>query len=306
MDSYLAHAANVLGIIPYLDNPNIREIRITSQGHCFVIDSTIGKRTMPDVCLDHLDSFLSLIAAHHGCEWSHLSPRLSTGSPSLGFRIQAARSPVSPGPNMVLRKHPSQVFTLDDFVTDGILSPSQKDTLTSALDSRQTIVVAGDKGSGKTSLVNASLDYLTHSGHRFVIVGDTPELISSAPDTDSYYAVPSQEITLRHLCADMLRESPDWVIVEEVRGGEVLDVLRACQTGSPGMFTIHSKSALGTLAMIEQRIQEVSQTPQQELIADAVDYIVHMCHHKKLFRVTEIRAVDGWTPQGGYATRKVG
>lgn len=306
MNSHLSHAAAVLGITPYLDDPHIREIRITSLGHCFVIHSLKGKLPCPDVCIDHLDAFLALIASHHGQEWTENSPRLATGSPALGFRIQASRPPVSPGPNMVLRKHPSQVYTLDDFVTSEILSPSQRETITEAVNFRKTIIIAGETGSGKTALLNACLGALPYTDERIIVVEDTPEIICDAYDTEYYCAVPSQGITLRSLCADLLRNSPDRIVIGEVRGGEALDALRACQTGHPGFMTVHAKSAYGTLAMLEQRVQEVSQMPQQALIGDAIDTIIHMEHYKKLFRCTSIIAVNGWDVGKGYLTREIG
>jgi type IV secretion system protein VirB11 len=300
MNELLSHATALLGITPHLDNPAIREIRITSEGLCFLIHSTQGKVEGSPVCLDYLDAFLALIASHHGQEFDANHPRLATGDPALGFRIQASRPPVSPGPNMVLRKHPSQVYTLEQFVTDGILTPLQRGTIESALTARKTIVVAGEMGSGKTSLVNACLDYIQATKERIVIIEDTPEIVCHAADVKFYCAVPTLGITLRNLCSDLLRESPDRIVVGEVRGGEAVDALRACQTGHPGLFTVHAKSAAETPTMLEQRIQEVSASPQQALIASAIDFIVHMEHFHPLFRCTDILRLEGWNKKTGY------
>jgi hypothetical protein len=61
----LAHAAGPT-LLPYLDNPHIREIRVTSTGRCFVIHSTEGKQRMPDMDPASLNPFLALCASLMG------------------------------------------------------------------------------------------------------------------------------------------------------------------------------------------------------------------------------------------------
>jgi type IV secretion system protein VirB11 len=295
----------MLGLVAYLENPFIREIRVTSQGRCFVIHSTNGKQRMPDIPLAALDAFLSLIASHYGCEWKDSSPRMSVGSPELGFRIQAARPPVSPGPNMVLRKHPSVAYTLSQFVTDGILTPTQKGTLENLLDTRQTVVIAGAMGSGKTSLLNACLGYISATDERILVVEDQAEVVCHALEVEFIRTCEEQGITLYHLCRDIFRYSPDTIVIGECRGGEVLDALKAMNVGHRGLLTVHAKSATAALARLEQLILEVSTTPQQALIAEAVQVIVHMEHYGKLFRCTDIIAVEGWSKKEGYQTRRL-
>jgi type IV secretion system protein VirB11 len=305
MNHLLAHAAASIGLTPYLDDPAIREIRGTSQGRCFVIHSTNGKQRMPDIPLPALDSFLSLIASHYGCEWKESSPRMSVGSPELGFRIQASRPPVSPGPNMVLRKHPAQAFTLSQFVTDDILTPAQKGTLEHLLDTRQTIVIAGAMGSGKTSLLNGCLGYISDTKERIIVVEDTQEVVCHAEEVEFFCTVASQGLTYYQLCLDAFRNSPDTIVLGECRGGEVLEALKCINVGHRGLMTLHAKSAEKTLTRLEQLVQEASKTSQQPLIAEAVNVVVHMEHHYPLFRCTDIIAVDGWSKKGGYETHSM-
>src|SRR6266478_2112620 len=122
----LYEACGMAGFLAALLDPSIREIRVGASGVCFVIHRTHGKCRIADVASENLDVFLRLIANHHGTEFRDTCPRLAVGDPALGFRIQASRPPVSPGLTMVLRKHPSESYTLAQFEESGILTSVQR------------------------------------------------------------------------------------------------------------------------------------------------------------------------------------
>jgi type IV secretion system protein VirB11 len=245
---------------------------------------------------ESLHPFLSLCASLMQTEWRAQSPQLSMGDTGLGFRVEASMPPVSPAPALVLRKHPRTAYPLSDFEAKGILTARQATVIRESLLQRQTIIIAGEIGSGKTSLLNACLYELRHSHDRFVVLEDTAEIVCEALDTEFNRTVEGQgqeAITLQELCRRLLRKSPDRVVIGELRGGEALPALQAFQTGHPGLATVHAKDAQGTLLRLEQLVQIVSVDPQRALIAEAVDVVVHMQHHDNLFRCTGMIAVDG-------------
>jgi type IV secretion system protein TrbB len=297
----LTQAADAAGLLPYLDDPLIREIRVTSAGRCFVIHSAHGKQAQPDIAPERLDAFLALAASMlAGPEWRASSPRLAFGDARVGFRIQAARPPVSPAVNCVIRKHPSVVFPLSDFLT-----PARQETLCSRLQAGNSIIIAGAVGSGKTSLLNSLLAELQESDQRIIVLEDTPELVSRAPDTE-YHRTVSPDITLRTLCRDLLRNSPDVAVVGEIRGGESLELLKAFQTGTQGLGTVHADSAINTLLRFEMLNLETSVDPQRALIAEALDVIVHMERCGMQFRCTDMVVVEGLdTASQMYITRSL-
>src|SRR5215218_6362137 len=93
----LAHAAEAAGLLPDLEDPSVREIRVTGAGRCFVLTRT-GKQSRPAILPQRLDAFLALATSLLlGPEWRAQSPRLAFGDARVGFRIQASRPPVSPG-----------------------------------------------------------------------------------------------------------------------------------------------------------------------------------------------------------------
>jgi type IV secretion system protein VirB11 len=289
----LAQAAGAL--LPYLDDPEVLEVRVTSAGRVFVVRFGQGKhQVLADYPADALDTFLALVADLAGSEWHAGNPRLHADDPRLGFRIQAGRPPISPAPWMVCRKHPTRVFPLDDFEAKGILTSQQRAVLEQALWQRQTVIIAGAVGSAKTSLTNACLHLLRGSSERITIVEDDPELRCEAADVEYVQTSDQPLITMRDLGKDLLRMSPDRIVVGEVRDGAALDMLKAFQTGHPGLCTVHAPSARETLTRLEQLVQEVSIDPQRHLIGEAVDVIVHMEQFARSWRVTDMLAVDGW------------
>jgi type IV secretion system protein VirB11 len=206
---------------------------------------------------------------------------------------------------MVLRKHPSHAYTLAQFVTDGILTPQQKDTIEGLMDTRQTIVIAGAMGSGKTSLLNACLGYIIATKERIVVCEGPQEVICDAEEVEYFRTVEDQKIELQALCRDLFKNSPDTIVIGECTGGEVVPALKAMNVGHRGLMTVHAKTAVATMHRLEQLILEVSKTPQQALIAEAVNVIIHMEHYGKLFRCTDILALDGWSKKTGYQTRSL-
>jgi type IV secretion system protein VirB11 len=317
---YLARTAGPL--LPFLQAPLIRELRCTSAGRVFTIHSDEGKQRQADVSPKVLDSFLSLIADLVGAEWRASSPRLHAASVELGIRIQAGRPPISDGPWMVCRKHPQRVYPLDDFGRKGILTHHQaareeryfqpratvQATLEAALAERKTIVISGAVGSAKTSLTNALLDHLASTKDRIVILEDDQELRSGAEEVqtirtwDGDHTTPP--ITMRDLGKDLLRISPDRIVVGEVRDGAALDMLKAFQCGMPGLCTVHAPSAIETLTRLEQLVQEVSVDPQKHLIGEAIDVVIHMMQYGQSWRVTDLIAVEGFDGQH-YVTRSL-
>jgi pilus assembly protein CpaF len=216
-----------------------------------------------------------------------------------GTRFHAVLSPVSrPGTVLSLRVPRNRVFTLDELVAAGTMSEDAAHLLHRIVECRLAFLISGGTGSGKTTLLSALLS-LVDPGHRLVIVEDASELRpehphvvaleSRAPNIEGAGAIP-----LQVLVRQALRMRPDRLVVGEVRGAEVSDLLAAMNTGHEGgCGTIHANSARDVPARIEALAMAagLTQAAAHSQMASAVDLVIHLGRHPLGVRRVEEVAV---------------
>jgi pilus assembly protein CpaF len=174
-----------------------------------------------------------------------------------GTRLHAVLPPVSAGGTCLsLRVPRSRVFSLAELVEAGAVPPDGADLLADLVASRAAFVVTGGTGSGKTTLLSALLS-LVDPGDRLVLVEDARELLPAHPHVVRLEGRPPNvegagEVTLRDLVRQALRMRPDRLVVGEVRGAEVVDLLAALNTGHEGgCGTLHANAAADVPARLE-------------------------------------------------------
>ena len=199
-----------------------------------------------------------------------------------------------------IRKRPTRVFTLADYVSGGILSEKGADVLRDAILAHKNIVVVGGTGSGKTTFVNALQHelFLLCPQERQLVLEDTREIQSDNPNT--VYLTASDTVTLADLIFGALRYRPDRIHIGEVRDGAALNLLKAWNTGHPGgIGTYHADSAEEALPRMEELVEEATPAPKQALIGRALDVIVYITKRPEGRRVTDILGVKGWDAKNG-------
>lgn len=237
---------------------------------------------------------LNQVASMLGTVITRDSPIVEGELPLDGSRFTGFFPPIVANPSFTIRKKAIKVFTLDDYLTAGIMTTVQQDVICESIISKKNILVVGGTGSGKTTLTNAILAELGQkcANERLVIIEDTCELQCNSQDRVMLRT--NQNTTMRHLLKSTMRLRPDRIIVGEVRGGEALDLLKAWNTGHPGgVCTIHANSCKGGIIRLQQLIAEVASSPMLELIHEAVDLIIFIkrtnCSGRK---ITEMAVVD--------------
>jgi type IV secretion system protein VirB11 len=217
-------------------------------------------------------------------------PYLAATLPGSGARVQALIAPIVSAPVLAIRKRPKQIYSLDDYVRDGIASDSQARDLRAAVSARRNIVVAGSTGSGKTTLLNALLAEPEFGASRLLILEDTAELQCAGADVVQILTKRTHpQVSMRDLVQMTLRLRPDRIIVGEVRDGAALEVLKAWNTGHPGgLLTIHANSAADALLRLEDLCLETGAARPERLIASAVDTIVFIARTNSGRRIEEI------------------
>jgi type IV secretion system protein VirB11 len=226
---------------------------------------------------------------------------VSAELPGTGERFEGLLPPVVAAPAFAIRKPAIAVFTLQNYVTAGIMTATAADDLRDAVAGRANILVAGGTSTGKTTLTNALLAEVARTTDRVVLIEDTRELQCLTPNL---VALRTKDgvATLSDLVRSSLRLRPDRIPIGEVRGAEALDLLKAWGTGHPGgIGTIHAGSALGALHRMEQLIQEAVVTVPRALIAETIGLIAVLAGRGAERRLIELARVTGLTLAGDYA-----
>jgi type IV secretion system protein VirB11 len=285
----------------WLDDNDVIEVMLNPDGRLWIDRLGEGLFETGEI-LSAADGerIVRLVAHHVGVEVHARSPRVSAELPETGERFEGLLPPVVSAPAFAIRKPAVAVFTLDDYVQAGIMSPSQADALRHGVANRRNILVAGGTSTGKTTLTNALLAEVAKTNDRVVLIEDTRELQCAAPNL---VAMRTKDgvATLSDLVRSSLRLRPDRIPIGEVRGAEALDLLKAWGTGHPGgLGTIHAGTALGALRRLEQLIQEAVVTVPRALIAETINLIAVLVRDGHGRRLSELARVEGLGPDGDY------
>lgn len=292
-------------IVTALAEPSVIEVMVNPDG-VLRVDRLGEGRVDTHIQIDptQVERIIRLVASHARGEVHAEKPIVSAELPphgeSAGERFEGVLPPVSTGPCFSIRKPAARIYTLLDYVADGIMSAEAARLLSLAVVERKNILVVGGTSSGKTTLANALLAEVAHLNERVILIEDTRELQCAAPDVVAL-RTRAGAVTMADLVRSTLRLRPDRIIVGEVRGGEALDMLKAWNTGHPGgIATVHANSALSALYRIEQLVQEAVTSVPRPLIADAIDLIVFIAGRGFSRRVETIAGVAGLDPDGSY------
>lgn len=263
----------------YLDNPEINEIMVINAGEVWVEDID-GLHHVAFLHSKQLQHCLEQISRSSGRRIDLMSPILDARMPD-GSRACVVIPPISvSGPTISIRKFSKRILPLAAF------GPAHATEIVKHLiSSHSNIVVSGATSSGKTSLLSSASQFFTPH-ERIVCVEDTAELRFAHSHVVSLQTrQPNQEgsgeINMQSLVRASLRLRPDRLIVGEVRGAEVIDMLLALSSGHRGCWsTVHSSSATGTVsrlsALVLRDSPQWSSQQSLQIIHNAIDAVVHV------------------------------
>jgi pilus assembly protein CpaF len=216
-----------------------------------------------------------------------------------GTRLHAVLAPLArPGTLISLRVPARRTFSLDELHRVGSLTPDALDCLRAVVSSRVAFVVSGGTGSGKTTLLSALLAEVDPR-ERIVVVEDATELRPDHPHVVGLEARPANVegaglVTVRDLVRQALRMRPDRLVVGEVRGAEVVDLLAALNTGHEGgCGTVHANAPVDVPARFEA-LGVAAGLPRDAVhsqLAASIDLVVHLGREASGRRTVEQVAV---------------
>lgn len=258
-----------------LDNQTVIEVMLNSDGSLWVEYFNDGMVHKGSMSAPNALSLMGTIADMLNTVVNREHPILEGELPLDGSRFEGLIPPIVAHPTFTIRKKASIVYSLSDYVDQGVMSLCQKETIERSILSRENILVVGGTGSGKTTLGNAIIKAISdiHPSDRIVIIEDTAELQCSA--ANAVILRSSVDVDMQRLLKATMRLRPDRILVGEVRGAEALALLKAWNTGHPGgACTVHANNARAGVVRMEQLVAEAGVTGVNALIAEAVDVIV--------------------------------
>jgi pilus assembly protein CpaF len=240
------------------------------------------------------------LAAAVGRRLDDASPFVDARLPD-GTRVHAVLGTVAaPGTCLSLRVPAAYTFSLADCQASGSLSAVSAEVLRRVVEQRLAFLISGGTGSGKTTLLAALLGVVSPR-ERLVIVEDSRELNPAHPHVVRMEGRPANAeqrgvVTLTDLVRQALRMRPDRLVVGEVRGAEIADLLMAMNTGHEGgCGTVHANSAGDVPARLEA-LAALGQMGREALhaqLTSALDLVIHIRRHPSGRReVTELNVLD--------------
>lgn len=317
-------------LIGELENPLTEDILLNADGKLWAKRIKQGFTRIGEMSPAIADSLIGTIGYMQGkLIVDSKRPILETTLPFYGSRFEGLKPPVVKSPCFAIRQQTKIKFTLEDYESAGILTDksdptnahrhvddfvarvqgkSHADILRIAVECHRNILVVGSTGSGKTTLANAILDCIgrVSPNDRLIYIEDTPEL--QCPIENSLGLLTSIDVSMLDCLKACMRLTPSRIAVGEVRGVEALALLKAWNTGHPGGFaTVHANDAEAGLIRLESLVSEGTVSPQQRLIAEAVDIVVFIDGGPSLpsgRKVKELIVVTGYE-SGRYVFQRI-
>jgi pilus assembly protein CpaF len=294
---------------PLLRDPSISDILVNTCSTVYVERG--GKLELTRTQFDsngHLLRIITRIVSKVGRRVDELSPMVDARLPD-GSRVNAIIPPLAiDGPILSIRRFGRSPLKVRDLLTLGSATPDAMAFLGACVHAKLNVLVSGGTGTGKTTFLN-SLSAFIPEDERIVTIEDSAELQLQQPHVVRLETRPTNvegkgEIVARDLVRNSLRMRPDRIVIGEVRGGEVLDMLQAMNTGHEGsMTTIHANTPRDALTRLEAMIGmagvQLSDTAGRQMISRAIHVLVQLSRgtdgRRRLASICEITGTEGTT-----------
>lgn len=295
-----------LGFGPLEDlikDKTVTEIMVNNQNQVYIeVSGKIILTTKKFVSNSQIRTVIDRIIAPLGRRIDESTPMVDARLPD-GSRVNAIIPPLAlNGPTITIRKFTKNKLSMDDLVEKfGSLSPAMGQFLNACVVSRKNAIVSGGTDSGKTTFLNIMSECIPED-ERIITIEDAAEiklhhahwirLESRPPNIEG-----KGQITLRDLFKNTLRMRPDRIVVGEVRGAEVIDMLQAMNTGHDGsMSTVHANSPQDVMTRLDSLMLmsgvDIPLRAIREMISSALDIIVQTAKFpdgkRKVTKITEV------------------
>lgn len=292
---------------PLLWDEDVNDILVNGPNQVYV--ERQGKLYLTDVRFNddqHLMLIIDRIVSQVGRRVDEASPMVDARLPD-GSRINAIIPPLAlDGPALSIRRFGKKRYTVDDLIEKETLTPDMVEFMQAIIRARLNLIVCGGTGSGKTTMLNCLSAYIPVD-ERIVTIEDSAELLLQQPHVVRLETRPPNvegkgEVTQRELVKNCLRMRPDRIILGEVRGAEVLDMLQAMSTGHDGsVCTLHANTPRDAMQRLEMMMllsgANIPQRAMRQQIASALNLVIHVSRlsdgSRKVMKISEITGMEG-------------
>lgn len=269
-----------------LRDTSVTEILVNGPYRVFIERAGVLHQTdLRFIDAHHVERVMQRILAPLGRRLDESSPMVDARMPD-GSRVNAIIPPVAlDGPCLSIRKFRKDMLKSADLLATRAIDPAILDFFELAVGKRCNILVSGGTGTGKTTLLNI-LSQLISPHERLVTIEDVAELQLDHPhvvrlETRPPNAEGNGEIKASELIRNALRMRPDRILLGEIRGVEVIDVLTAMNTGHDGsMSTVHANTAQDALLRLETLVgltgRQIAEKTLRQMICAALDVVIQL------------------------------
>lgn len=295
-----------LGILqPLMDDGEVSEIMVNGPDRVFMEkNGEIVPYPASFQSVEELEEIMRNIAAQVHREINEMHPIVDARLPD-GSRVNGVYKNVAVnGPILTIRKFSERYMTLTDLVGNETVSKEGAFLLATVVACGYNLFISGGTSSGKTTFLNALTEHIPPK-ERIIVIEDSSELKLHNRENIVHLECKNKnmqgkgQVTMTQLIKSSLRMRPDRIIVGEVRGVEVLEMLQAMNTGHSGsLSTGHGNSVEGMLQRLETMYlmgMPLGIDAVRAQIAEAIDIMVHierMSDGKR--RVVDITEIAGY------------
>ena len=294
-------------IEPLLSDASVSDILVNGCDHIYVERHGRLERTALRFNSDaHLLKIIERIVSRVGRRVDESSPMVDARLPD-GSRVNAVIAPLAlDGPALSIRRFSAVPLSMQDLVRTGSLDAAMASVIEGLVASKVNLLVSGGTGSGKTTLLNA-LSSSIPGTERIVTIEDAAELrLCQAHvvrlETRAANIEGNGEVTQRALLRNCLRMRPDRIVIGEVRGAEVIDMLQAMNTGHDGsMTTVHANTPRDALIRLENMVGMsgvlIAPAALRQQVVAAISVVIQAARlsdgRRKIVSIQEITGIEG-------------
>ena len=297
--SLLEKESRSFGILQELvDNENISDIIISHYGRiCIQQDrkNVATKLYFPNQL--SYEAFVEKLLHRAGTTYSTKQP-IADGMIGSFVRVHAVHKSIAEnGPYLTLRLNRYETISTDDLITAGLAPKEIFNYLEAIVLAGRTVLIAGEVGTGKTTLVRALAAQMSPD-ESILVIEDTPEIKLEHPHvryltTRNNNSEGMGRVSPSEVIRAGMRMAMNRIIFGEIRDAEAAEsLIDVCASGHSGMSTLHARSAVEAVSRLQLFLGRAQPGVEHEVLTEQIVTAVHVIVHIEICKETFKRRIN--------------